>query len=318
MPNKLILAAVAAATSFLFSCNSAGKANNQHDATLTQLQDSIASIAKEYPGEIGVAVITGEGDTVLVNNEDKYPLMSVFKLHQAIGVCRQFEEQAVSLDTMVNIDKNSLNPDTWSPMLKDFADTRLDITVRDLLRYTLTQSDNNASNYLFETIRSVASTDSLIATLIPRNEFRLSVTEAQMWDDHSLCYSNHSSPLGAAALINRLYLDSIAGPESLDFIRTTLLECRTGTDRIVAPLQGLKGVTVGHKTGSGFRNEKGILTAHNDVAFITLPDGTHYALAVLIKDFNGSEKEAAAAIARISEVVYTFIANGGSTGSIRK
>lgn len=302
--------AAAAAASFLLSCTAASKTDSETDNSFTQLRDSLYSIADEYPGEIGIAVITGNADTVLVNNEDKYPLMSVFKLHQAIGVCRQLEQNGTSLDSMVTINRADLNPDTWSPMLKDYADTQINITVRNLLRYALQQSDNNASNYLFDNFRSVAGTDCLIATIIPRDDFRLTVTEAQMRNDHSLCYSNHSSPLGAAALINRLYLDSIAGAENLNFMRTTLRECRTGADRIAAPLQGKEGVTVGHKTGSGFRNEKGILTAHNDVAFITLPDGSHYSLSVLVKDFNGSEQEAAAAIARISETVYSFIANG--------
>ena len=70
--------------------------------------------------------------------------------------------------------------------------------------------------------------------------------------------------LGAAILIDRLYTDSIIGEDNAQFIRTTLQECRTGLDRIVAPLAGQEGIVVGHKTGSGFRNEKGILGAHND------------------------------------------------------
>ena len=85
-------------------------------------------------------------------------------------------------------------------------------------------------------------------------------------------------------------------------------ECRTGTDRIVAPLAGKQGVSVAHKTGAGFRDPAtGILSAHNDVGFITLPDGRHYSLAVLVKDFKGSEAEAAKAIAEVSAAVYAYL-----------
>lgn len=276
---------------------------------IDQLKDSLEIIIKEFPGEVGVALITDNGDTLVINNEDKYPLMSVFKLHQAISLCHLFEKRGINLDTMVTISRERLNPDTWSPMLNDYQEEKFDITIRELLRYTLVQSDNNASNYLFETIEGVDGTDNFISTLIPRNSFHLSVTEAEMWDDHSLCYNNHSSPLGVASLINKLFLDSIVSPLNKEFICSTLRECKTGTDRIVAPLTDKEGVIVAHKTGSGFRNADGVLTAHNDAAFISLPGNRNYALVVLVKDFKGTEEEAAKIIARISATIYSSIAN---------
>lgn len=294
----------------LTGCKSRSSRASHDDAgqaVLENLRDSLEKIAAEYPAEIGIALLTGDGDTLVVNNETKYPLMSVFKLHQALALCDLFEQRATSLDTVVEIPASRLNPDTWSPMLKDHPEKTIELPVRELLRYTLMQSDNNASNYMFETLRSVAETDSFVATLIPRENFRLVVTEADMWSDHDRCYENCSSPLGAAMLIDRLYTDNTLCPVNRDFICTTLRECRTGTDRIVAPLADKKEVVVGHKTGSGFRNDYGVLSAHNDVAYVTLPDGRHYALAVLVKDFHGSEAEAAKVIAGISATVYTAL-----------
>lgn len=294
----------------LTGCKSRSSRASHDDAgqaVLENLRVSLEKIAAKYPGEIGIALLTGDGDTIVVNNETKYPLMSVFKLHQALALCDLFEQRATSLDTVVEIPASCLNPDTWSPMLKDHSEKTIELPVRELLRYTLIQSDNNASNYMFETLRSVAETDSFVATLIPRESFRLVVTEADMWSDHDRCYENCSSPLGAALLINRLYTDSTLCPVNRDFICTTLRECRTGTDRIVAPLADKKEVVVGHKTGSGFRNDDGVLSAHNDVAYVTLPDGRHYALAVLVKDFHGSEADAAKVIAGISATVYTAL-----------
>lgn len=281
--------------------------SNEREKALKMLKDSLQRITEKYPGEIGIAILTDSKDMVTVNNTDKYPLMSVFKLHQAISLCHFFEQNGISLDTIVNIKRHQLNPDTWSPMLKDFSQNPISISVRDLLRYTLMQSDNNASNYMFENIESVNDADKFIATLIPHDSFKLKVTEAQMWDNHALCYENHSSPLGAALLINRLFTDSIIGKVNRDFICTTLKECKTGTDRIVAPIKDKTGVTIAHKTGSGFRDDNGILSAHNDVGFIELPDGRHYTLAVLVKNFNGNETEAAKSIADISATVYSIL-----------
>lgn len=270
------------------------------------LKDSLQAIADASHAEVGIALLTDGGDTLLVNNEDKYPLMSVFKLHQAIALAHELESKGVSLDTLVHISAGELNPDTWSPMMKERGASGFDITVRELLRYTLTLSDNNASNYMFRHLLDVGKTDAYIARLVPRNSFRLSFTEEEMWGDHKKCYANHSSPLGVAMLLNRLYENSIMGKENQEFICRTLRECNTGKDRIVAPLMSEKGLTVGHKTGSGFR-DGGMLSAQNDAAYITRPDGRHYTLVVLVKDFKGTEDRASAIIARISAVVYSAL-----------
>ena len=78
----------------------------------------------------------------------------------------------------------------------------------------------------------------------------------------------------------------------------------------MAPLAGIEGVAVAHKTGSGFRAPDGTLAAHNDVGRVRLPGGRHYTLAVFVKDFHGSESEAAAVIARVSAVVYGMLYGG--------
>lgn len=303
---------LALAAGFIFSaCHKSGNESETTDRAniLALLQDSLQTIAGEYPAEIGIAMLTDCGDTILVNNENKYPLMSVFKLHQAISLCNYLEHKQTSIDSVITINRDELNPDTWSPMLKDYSGSAIAIPISELLRYTLMQSDNNASNYMFHNLQSIADVDSFIVSIIPRESFRLTVTEADMWANHDLCYRNTSSPLGAAILINHLFTDSIISTGHSYFICTALKECKTGTDRIVAPLVDLKDVTVAHKTGSGFRNADGVLSAHNDVAFVQLPDNRAYTLAVFVKDFKGSEPEAAKAIARISATVYRVINN---------
>lgn len=191
--------------------------------------------------------------------------------------------------------------------MKDYSTSVLSLTVRDLLRYTLIQSDNNASNIMFKNMLNTAQTDSFIAKLIPRSSFQIAYTEEEMSADHDKAYSNYTSPLGAAILMNRLFTESLISNEKQDFIKNTLTECKTGVDRIVAPLLDKEGVVIAHKTGSGYVNENGILAAHNDVAFIRSPNNKHYTLAVFVKDFKGNEKQAAKIIARISGTVYSLL-----------
>ena len=93
--------------------------NNDGAALDTRLlTDSISCIVAEYPGEIGVAVIIDNADTVTVNNRSVYPMMSVFKVHQALAVCNDFDRKGIALDTLVTIRRDELDPETWSPMLR--------------------------------------------------------------------------------------------------------------------------------------------------------------------------------------------------------
>ena len=271
------------------------------------LTDSISQIVSACPGEIGVAVIINNVDTVKVNNKSVYPMMSVFKVHQAIALCNDFDDKGLSLDTLITINRDKLDPNTWSPMMKEHAEPVISLSVRELLRYTLTQSDNNASNLMFKDIVKVAQTDSFISTLIPRSSFQIAYTEEDMSADHNKAYSNYTSPLGAAILMNRLFTENLISEEKQTFIKNTLQECVTGTDRISAPLLDKEGVVIAHKTGSGYTNENGVLAAHNDVAYVRLPNQVCYTLAVFVKDFKGNESQASQYVAHISAVVYSIL-----------
>lgn len=309
---KIALAAVASIISSIASlmvptaCGTA--VHDGADSSYSSIiSDTISEIVASYPGEIGVAVIIDDSDTVAVNNRNIYPMMSVFKVHQALALCDDFDRRGISLDTLITIRRDELDPHTWSPMMKDYPDSEFSLTVKDLLRYTLRQSDNNASNLMFGRLLGVEETDSFISTVILRRDFRIAYTEAEMSADHRRAYSNSTSPLGAAELINRLFTDSLVSRDKQDFIMRTLGECETGKDRIAAPLIDRDGVSIAHKTGSGYINEEGVLAAHNDVAYICLPNGTRYSLAVFVKDFKGNETQAAKAIAHVSAAVYSIL-----------
>lgn len=297
MNRKLLLTAVAVI--LLTACRQREAVSHDYR---TGLEKELTAIADSAKGDVGIALIY-DGDTLTVNNGAIYPMMSVFKLHQAVALCRMFEGNGTSLDSVMTLRRSELDPDTWSPMLKDHTGEEISLPIRRLLEYTLIESDNNASNEMFVRLMSPAACDSVIAGIIPRGSFEIRFNEAEMQTDHSRAYSNRTSPLGAAILIDRLFTDTLVGKSYQDFIKSALLRCQTGPDKISAALSETEGITIGHKTGSGYRDENGRLAASNDVAFVTLPDERHYALAVFVKDFDGTDAEAAATIARISAAV---------------
>lgn len=306
---RYIAAGAAAAALFLAatSCRHSSAASGPSGLDREALTNEIDSLLAGVPAQVGVAVIVDGTDTVTVNNSADYPMMSMFKLQEAIAVCRTLGERGQTIDTVFNIPRSKLHTDTWSPMLKDYTADTVRISARGLLDYLLVHSDNNASNLLFSLVATAPQTDSIIRGITSDGAFNISYTEAQMQRDHDLAYANRTSPLAYAVLVDRLFTDSLASAPMQEFIKDAMSRCNTGTERIQAGIAGKNGVKFAHRTGSGYVNERGEVVAVNDGGQVTLPDGRSYSVAVFVKDYAGPQEDAEAVIARISEAIYRHI-----------
>ena len=81
-----------------------------------QLKANIQEIIKDKKARIGVGIILNGKDTVTVNNEDRYPMMSVFKFHQALAVLNYLQQNNLPLDTQIRIEKEDIIENTYSPL----------------------------------------------------------------------------------------------------------------------------------------------------------------------------------------------------------
>ncbi len=271
------------------------------------LETALHAILADAPAQVGVAVIIDGKDTVVVNNDVRYPLMSVFKLHQAIAVCGALDASSRDLDLIMPVASEDLDRNTWSPLAESCPEGNDSLTVGEMMDYLLRFSDNNVSNILFDRICTIAETDSFIRQAGVVGDFRLEVTERQMHADHGLSYRNWSSPLACAVLVDRVFTDSLVSAEKQAYIRQCMEECDTGRERIAAALTGKKGVVFAHRTGSGYVNDRGQVIAVNDVGYVSLPDGRGYAIAVLVRDYGGPQSNADSVIAAISAEVYDYV-----------
>lgn len=199
------------------------------------LEEAIRERIAGEDGSVGVAVIFDGRDTVVVNDEVRYPMMSVFKFHQALAVADYLQRHALTLETEIPISPSDLKPNTYSPLRDRYPDGNVTLTVGDLLTYTLQQSDNNACDILFDYIGGTDVADSYIRSL-GFDRFEIVATEDDMHRDTGLCYRNWTSPLDAAGLLDCFLTDSLFDAASRNFIRNTMISCRTGQDRLVAPL----------------------------------------------------------------------------------
>lgn len=255
--------------------------------------------------EIGIAVILDGKDTVTVNNNDRYPLMSVFKFHQALALADYMSQRNIPLDTRLHIAASDLKPDTYSPLRDKYPQGGIDMSVADLLKYTLQQSDNNACDILFDYQGGPQAVNQYIRSL-EIDSCSIAFNENDMHEDINRSYLNWSSPLAAVRLLEVFFHRSLFEKTYKDFIYQTMVECKTGTDRLPAPLLG-KDILIGHKTGTGDRNSKGQLIAINDIGFVVLPNGHTYSIAVFVKDSEETPQASTGIIAEISRIVFEYV-----------
>lgn len=76
-------------------------------------------------------------------------MMSVFKFPQALALADYMHHQKQPLKTRLLIKKSDLKPDTYSPLRETYPQGGIEMSIADLLKYTLQQSDNNACDILF-------------------------------------------------------------------------------------------------------------------------------------------------------------------------
>lgn len=281
---------------FLVTTCTAQQKNN------TPLLTELESLTRSYNATIGIAVLHIEtGDTITLHNKVKYPMQSVYKFPLAQYVLHLVDEHKLSLDQKVHVTKKDIKPETWSPLKEKYPKGNIDVTVSDLLYYTVSQSDNIACDLLFKLINGPAQVTTYLQQL-GITEIKLVTTEDEMHRDIGAQYKNWSSPMAMSKLLESLHRKQYLSDSS----NTLLLHLMTESSNSAARIKGLlpKETIVAHKTGTGGTTDNNIRSACNDVGIITLPDGTHLALTVFVSNSSEAFENDEKIIARISKAVF--------------
>lgn len=271
--------------------------------------DPMGGIRREINGYLsdkdvtaGVAVITASGDTMTINEDVRYPMMSVFKFHQALALADDFSRRGKSFDTLVHIVKEDVSLDTWSPMRDKYPQGNVDLSVRELLAYTLVQSDNLACDVLFRHFVTPSQTEDFVRSAVD-GQVSIKYDEAQMFHDNALSCGNWTTPLSAARLMEAFVCrDLVPEPYRCELL-SLMFACTTGTSRLAAPFEGTQW-KLAHKTGSGYTDSKGRIMATNDMGAVFSSDGElQYCIAVFLMDSGMSQEQTESVIGDISGIV---------------
>jgi beta-lactamase class A len=268
------------------------------------LTTKISSILKPYKAKVGVAVIDCQsGEQYSVNNNYHYIMQSVYKMHLALLVFHLVDLGKLSLEQKIHISAKELNVDSWSPIAEKYKDSTAGVTlsVREILSYTISQSDNVGCDALFELVGGTSAVHSYMKS-IGIEEISIKATEAEMHRDYAKQFTNWTTPLAAVTLLHKAFTTSLLSQNSKKEFWRMMEETITGTNRLKGLLPA--NTIVAHKTGSSGQDKKGVTMASNDIGIITLPNGRHVAIAVFVTNSVESPKTNDRIIAKVALAVY--------------
>lgn len=279
------------------------------------LQASLEKLAERYREPVGIAVTdVSQRWTAQVAGEDVFPQQSVSKLWVALSALQAIDRGALGLEQKVVLttdDRSVFN----QPLASRIRGGKgYETTVADLLRRSLTESDNAANDKL---IRELGGGAVVTRTLAEKGLDGLGVGETErdmqtraagltwkpeygitwIWKqareqlpdpvrDRALAEYLANPPDGAkpAAITQSLAAlkrGELLSPASTQVMLDLMAECRTGGSRLRAGLP--RGWSIAHKTGTG-PDWKGASIGINDVGLVTAPDGKTFAVAVMMRE----------------------------------
>lgn len=302
------------------------------------LDSAFLAIEHESGGQLGVsAVVVENGRTVGHRDGEAFPMASTFKLPVALAVLAQVDSGRISLDDSVTLTPADYRLGT-SPVTEGLPAGGGAVTVRRMLESMMMFSDNTATDAL---MRLAGGPQAVMAHLRTRGVegLRVDRDEGQVYLDYNgvtqapprsewtrarvqalidsvppaqkqaarerffADVRDTSTPDAFAALLVQLQRGEWISATSRGFLLDAMRRSPTGTRRIRAGVP--QGTEVADKTGTIGRTT-------NDVALVTLPDGTHLALAVFVRNSTKTNAQVEPAIAAAARAVYEhFTGTGG-------
>jgi len=177
------------------------------------------------------------------------------------------------------------------------------LTLKEVLQYTVSQSDNVGCDKLFKLIGGTKKVEDFFINHTLKN-ISIKYNEEEMQKEWNNQFENWTTANASTDLLVAFYQRKFLSQKSYDFLYKTMLETSTGVNRLVAQLP--KNALVAHKTGTSGINDTGIRAATNDIGIVTTKDGKHYIISVYVSNSKESEAVNEKIIADISKVTWDY------------
>lgn len=285
---------------------------DQRETPPPALVSVIRNLGQSFNGKVGIAVRrVGSDWTVSHNGNLLFPQQSVSKLWVSMAFLDAVDRGKISLSDTTTITRKDLTL-FHQPTAALVGNSGWTTTYSNLMNRAMTQSDNTANDTLLRAVGGPEAVRGYLARRFVKDirfgpgERLLQATTAGLdWrQDYSIgrnfyaarsalpmaarekALNNYlaSPPDGAApssivGALAKLKEGDMLSPSSTRLLLSIMSEAKTGPQRIKG------GVPAGwhylHKTGTG-QILGARSTGFNDVGIMTAPDGTSYAVAVMI------------------------------------
>lgn len=278
------------------------------------LENLIHEQWQQFPGKTGIAILRIDGGEWLLGRRlsDLFPQQSVSKTWVAMTVLDLVDQGKLRLDQKVRITADDLAVFHQPIRERVLAKGPIEESVQSLLEQSITASDNTANDSLLRTaggpqaVRAFIQRKKLGAVRFGPGEriMQSEIAGLQWKQEYSVgrrfYTAREALPLASRkSAMDRYLADPVDGasPEAIvralaKFARGEILS--SASTRLLLDIMSrtssgpnrLKaGVPAGwrfvHKTGTG-QILSPISTGYNDIGIMTAPDGTRYAVAVMI------------------------------------
>jgi beta-lactamase class A len=258
-------------------------------------------IAQEAKGRVGVAVnLLESGESADFHGNEHFPMHSVYKLPIAMAVLQRVDRGELKLEQQVKVVPGDfVRKGMYSPV-RDKYPNGTALSVAELLRYTICESDGSTSDVL---MKLIGGPEKVMAFLkeIQVPDIQVVNYEKEIGRDWDTQYRNWATPKAAVALLVALQSQRGLSRESQALLVKLMTEAMPGAKRLKGELPA--GTVVAHKTGTG-GTRNGITSATNDIGIITMPDGRHLAVAVFVSDSGADDQTREAVIAHLAKVAW--------------
>jgi beta-lactamase class A len=278
-----------------------------------QMEAAIHDYWRTFPGRTGIAVKRIDGDWIVGKRQGEwFPQQSVSKLWVAMTILDQVDRGQVKLDQLVRITKSDLTLFHQPIRTRVLANGEINESVMSLLEQSIISSDCTANDSLLRTAGGPEAVRRYIANKA-LGQIRFGAGERLMqsevaglsWqqsyslgnafytaraalpferrkmamDRYLSDPSDGASPEAIVKALDRLAKGDLLSPASTRLLLNLMERVSSGPNRLRAgvPPQW----RFGHKTGTGQILDP-YSTGYNDVGIMTAPDGTRYAVAVMM------------------------------------
>jgi beta-lactamase class A len=302
-----------------------------------ELDTAVRELWRVFPGKTGIAILSIDGGgTVGQRASDLFPQQSVSKLWVAMAVLDKVDQGTLRLDQAVRVTRSDLA--VFHSPLRDriVANGDTDETISSLMEQAITSSDNTANDSLLrvvggpEAVRAFIARKNLgsirfgpgeramqsaIAGLEWRQEYaigqrfftaRNAVPYAQRkaaLDRYLADPVDGATPAAIVAGLGRLAKGELLSPASTRLLLGLMGRVTSGPNRLKAGVPA--GWGFAHKTGTG-QQLPPVSTGYNDVGIMTAPDGSRYAVAVMLGDTTASVPERMEFMQSIARLISSY------------